>query len=114
MNPQLKAALDALHEHSNALPLLAIAFQAREAAEDGRYCECVYPQLQGADLLCGACLLNNKDQERSRVRAFAHAHDFVPGGAMDGAFCKACVRLERDPRHHGQNAKGVTSWGEEV
>ncbi len=110
----LKAAMEALYD-GNPSPVIAIAMRARFAADEGRYCECDSPEVLGLDLMCGACLLNNKDQERARVRSIAHAHEFVPDAdLMGGAFCKACVRLEDDSRHHGVDAVGRTSWGEEV
>lgn len=112
-HPKLTAALAALDNGEGAAAILAVALSARAAADEGRYCECAEPEVTGFDLLCAECLLNNKDQERARVRSFTHAHEFVPG-KLGGAFCKVCVRLETDPRHHGVNAVGRTSWGELV
>ena len=112
---RLVAALAALDNGEGAAAILAVALSARAAADEGRYCECAEPEVTGFDLMCAECLLNNRDQERARVRSFAHAHDFIPDTAhFDGAFCKVCIRIETDPRHHGVNAVGRTSWGELV
>lgn len=112
-HPGLTSALAALDNGEGAAAIFAVALSARAAADEGRYCECAEPEVAGLDLMCAECLLNNKDQERALVRSFTHAHKFVPG-KLGGAFCKVCVQLETDPRHHGVNAVGRTSWGELV
>jgi len=52
----------------DAMGALRIALGAREAAAEGRYCDCVEPNLTPPDLMCGACLLNNEQMERAAVR----------------------------------------------
>lgn len=114
-HPKLTEALLALEGDEGAGALIGIALSARIAAGGGRYCECMDPEVEGLDLMCRACLLNNRDQERAKVRSFAHAHAFDPDmDLLNGAFCKVCARSETDPRHHGVNAVGRTSWGETV
>jgi len=108
---RLVAAL-AEADSGNYMPLLGIAFAARDAQDRGRYCECATPDLEGADLLCGVCLLNNKDQERSRVDSMARAHDFADNG-KGLRMCAVCSMWDTDPRHHGVSAVGRCSWGEE-
>jgi hypothetical protein len=41
------------------------------------------------------------------------AHDFVDNG-MGLRMCKVCSMWDTDSRHHGVNAVGRCSWGEEV
>jgi hypothetical protein len=91
--------------------LAAIALRAREAVDDGRYCECDPPELSGTALMCGACLLRNKNQERAAVDRMVRAHDFVPG-ALGGLMCEVCSNNKEAPRHHGVPAVGTCSWGE--
>lgn len=92
--------------------LVGIALGVRGAMEEGRYCECTTPEVSESGLMCRACLLRNKDQERAAVDWMVRAHDFVPG-ALDGLMCKVCSNWEEAPRHHGVSAVGRTSWGEE-
>lgn len=109
-HPKLTAARAALEDGGAGVgPILALAFGARAAQDEGRYCECTDPLLVGDDLMCGACLLNNKDQERKRVAAICNAHDFVPWSKVEG-FCDICARGESDPRHHGVDATPRYSW----
>lgn len=100
-------------DNGDAGPLLGIAMRARIAAGNGDFCECNEPELTGADLMCEACLRNNRDQERRAVRRLVEHHDFVPG-KVAGFFCKICVGPQEWPRHHGVDGVGRTSWGEEV
>lgn len=93
-------------------PLLGIALHARLAAEEGRYCTCAEPSLTDTDLMCGACLLQNRDQERAAVDRLVGAHDFVPG-ALEGLMCAVCTMWREAPRHHGISEVGRCSWGEE-
>ena len=111
-HPKFTAAVAAL-DAGDPRPIMRLAFGSREDASKGLYCDCSAPLVEGLDLMCRACLMHNKDQERAKVRSFAHAHEFVPG-KMGGAFCKTCVRLADDQVHHGVNRRGVTSWGEPV
>lgn len=102
-HPKLTAARAALEEGGAGVgPIIALAFGARAAQDEGRYCECPDPILTGNDLMCGACLLNNKDQERKRCAVICNAHEFVPWEVA--GFCGTCARGEADPRHHGIDA----------
>lgn len=109
-HPDLTAALDPF----DPARLLGIALRARGAADKGRYCECAEPLTAGLDLMCGACLLNNKDQERRRVIDFVRAHDFVAGEHGSGWICERCTLFEDHERHHGVDGIGRCSWGEEL
>lgn len=111
-HPDLTAALEPFDPGA----VLRIALGARFAAQDGRYCECSSPELTGADLMCGECLLRNQDQEVRRVLAIVSAHDFVPGegSAIRAHFCAVCTMPADAPRHNGVHAVGHTSWGAEV
>jgi hypothetical protein len=111
-HPKLVAALQAATEGRYGA-VLGIAARARLAADAGRRCECPEPELTGEDLLCGACLLNNKNQERRKVTKLVQAHDFVPG-KLGGRMCSVCTMPERAERHHGVAAIGRCSWGEEI
>lgn len=115
VNPHLAKALS----DSDASTLVAIALRARAAADQGRYCECAEPELVGDDLLCGACLLNNRDQEVKAVLRLVSAHEFVPSTRFKSAefnahFCAVCTQSVDHPRHHGVHSVGRTSWGDEV
>lgn len=90
-----------------------MAMDAREGVAEGRYCECEQPSLNGDALMCGHCLLRNKDQEIARLRRSVDAHEFVPG-KLRGRMCAVCTQFEDESRHHGQPAVGRTSWGTTV
>lgn len=107
-HPDLAAALDPFDPGA----VIGIALRARAAQDDGRYCECVEPLTAGADLMCGACLLNNRNQELRHLDASCGPHAFEPG-AMDGAFCAICTHLEEKRWHHGEPRPARTSWGED-
>lgn len=93
---------------------LAIAsLCARVAADEGRYCQCAQPSVTGLDLMCGECLLQNRDQEIKRLHSIVDAHEFIPG-KLRGLMCKICTQTVQEPRHHGVPAVGRTSWGTEV
>ena len=109
-HPKLKSALEAAHD-GDYMPILGIALRSRSAADAGQYCECTDPLLTGADLMCGACLLRNKDQERAAVDRLVKAHDFVPG-KLGGLLCATCTYSASAPRHHGVDEPGRCSWGE--
>lgn len=110
-HPRLRSALD--EAHKGVGPILGIALGARAAQDEGRYCECTEPELTGSDLLCGACLLNNRGQEVLRVEAIVRAHEFEPD-PRHPFFCRTCTMGADAPRHHGVSAVGRTSWGTEV
>lgn len=115
-NPNLTKALSDFEEGSPG-DLVRIALGARMDANEGLYCDCSEPLLIGDDLLCGACLLNNRDQEVARLHLIVDAHDFTPGhsrGARLLGWCHYCSYPEPDPRHHGVGVTGETSWGTEV
>lgn len=95
------------------LDLLRRALGAREAIDEGRYCECAEPDLSGAALMCFRCDLRNRDQEIAAVHRIVDAHDFVPG-KLGGLMCAVCTNKEDIPRHHGVGEVGRTSWGTEV
>lgn len=107
-HPDLVKALAAA-KRGDVGPVLGVAARAILAQDEGRYCECADPVLAGDDLLCGACLLNNKDQERRRCAVICDAHDFVPG-PCGGLMCKVCMCSESAPRHHGVDATPRYSW----
>jgi hypothetical protein len=110
-HPKLAKAL-AASDSGEWGPVLGIAMRARSAADRGEFCECPEPLLVGADLMCGACLRNNRDQERAAVDRLVRAHDFVPG-KLGGLMCKVCTMGRSAPRHHGISEVGYCSWGEE-
>lgn len=110
MHPDLKAAIEAL-DAGHPAAIVAIGARARLAAADGRRCECAEPELVGADLLCGACLLENRDQERRGVDRLVNAHEFVPG-KLSGRMCAVCMGRVSLPRHRGTDEVGRCSWGE--
>jgi len=110
-HPKLTEAMNALDQGRGG-PIVAIAARARLAAEAGEYCECEEPDLIGADLMCGACLRNNKGQERRAVRRLVEHHVFVQG--RHEGFCDICVGPEAWSRHQGVDGIGRTSWGEDV
>lgn len=115
-HPKLVAALDQM-ESGDYGPVLAIALGARVKADDGRYCVCADPLLSGLDLMCSACLLNNRDQEKRKLLSLYGAHDFEADTASETrvamGWCK-CTYPKDDPRHHGVDIRCVTSWGEEL
>lgn len=115
-HPELTAALAAARK-GEVGAVVAIALRARSAADDGRYCRCAEPLLAGLDLMCGACLLNNGDQEVRKLLSIYGAHAFdadtsKPHRVAMG-WCK-CTYPEDDPRHHGIDRPCRTSWGEEL
>lgn len=61
--------------------------------------------------MCGACLHENKDQERCAVDRLVNAHEFVPG-KLAGRMCSVCSGWADWPRHHGVHEVGRCSWGE--
>ena len=93
-------------------PVMGIAMRARASSDRGAYCECSEPYLVGTDLMCSACLRNNRDQERAAVDRLVRAHSFDPG-ALDGLMCAVCTMPQKAPRHHGVSEVGRCSWGEE-
>lgn len=93
--------------------ILKMALDSRAAADEGRYCECIEPDLTGAGLMCPQCLLRNKDQERASVTRIVEAHDFVPHEKVE-FMCAVCSMWQDSPRHHGVPDVGRTSWGEEI
>lgn len=111
-HPDLEAAIEALVDNGDAAGVVRIALQARAAQDEGRYCECAAPVLAGADLMCGACLLNNRNQELRNLDASRGPHEFEPG-ALEGMMCAVCTCWEPDIQHHGGAAKAKTSWGED-
>ena len=109
-HPDLTAALARL-DAGQLGPIVRIGMRARFAAREGRRCECAEPELTGHDLLCGACLLENRDQERRAVDRLVGAHEFVPG-KLSGRMCAVCTGRANLPRHHGVDEVGHCSWGE--
>lgn len=109
--PRSKA--EQIIETSDLRAIIRMAMGARIAADEGRYCECAEPSLRGMDLMCGACLLNNRGQEIRRIHRSVDAHGHVPG-KLGGYMCATCTQGPNDPRHHGQPAVGRTSWGTSV
>lgn len=105
--------LTELAEAGDMVGILGAALNAWLAAKEGRYCECEHPVLVGPDLMCGQCLLQNKDQEIARVHRSVDAHEFVPG-KLRGLMCAVCTREREEPRHYGCPAIGRTSWGTDV
>lgn len=117
-HPKLTEALAAMERGDPDWPMaiLGIGLRARLAAdEDGRYCECADPLLTGLDLMCGACLFNNRDQEIRRLLSIYGAHEFELDTSSPTKiamrWCK-CTWPEDDPRHHGEDKPMRTSWGE--
>src|SRR5216684_3532919 len=110
-HPSLTRALTEA-EHGTYGPVLGIAIRARASSDRGEYCECVEPDLVGRGLMCGACLRNNRDQERAAVDRLVQAHDFVPG-KLGGLMCAVCTMGQEVPRHHGVSEVGRCSWGED-
>jgi hypothetical protein len=112
-HPDLVAALAEL-EAGRAAAIIRIGVAARRAAlEMGAYCKCAEPELTGADLLCGACLHQNRDQERRAVDRLVNAHEFVSDPAKFGGRCCAICAMGRAvARHHGVDEVGRCSWGE--
>ena len=108
-HPDFQRALDA----NDMGALIGIALRARGWADDGLFCECEEPRIEGLDLMCGACLLNNKDQERRRIVNFVRAHAFEPDDRT-GWMCKRCIQPEEHGRHHGVDGIGRCTWGEEL
>jgi hypothetical protein len=108
-HPKLVAAHAALDKRDDFRPMVALAFGAIAAQDDGRYCECSEPLLAGDDLMCGACLLNNKDQERKRCARSCNAHEFVPSPKFP-PMCAVCTMWKDSPRHHGVDATPRYSW----
>lgn len=100
-------------ERGEPKEILAMVFRARGAAEEGRWCECDEPITSGVGLLCGACLLNNQDQERLACVRIVRAHDFVPKETFL-PMCAVCTMWEDNPRHHGVHGVGRASWGESI
>lgn len=110
-HPDLKAAETPFDMRA----VLRILHRAREAAAEGRYCECAAPELTGQDLLCAGCLHHNWGQETRAVIAIVEAHDFTPReGPIMARFCARCMMTEDDPRHHGTPAVGRTTYGTEI
>jgi hypothetical protein len=85
-------------ERGDPAEILSMGLRARLAAEDGRYCECEQPILHGPDLMCGRCLLENRDQIEEATRRIREPHAFEPG-ALDGRMCSVCSGWEDDARH---------------
>jgi hypothetical protein len=67
-------------------------------AEDGRYCECAEPVLHGFDLMCGECLLENRDQIAKREARIRAPHTFEPMTDLP-YMCAVCAGWEDDQRH---------------
>jgi len=107
-HPDLTAALDPF----NPAAVIGIAARARLAQDEGRYCECPDPLTAGADLMCGSCLLNNRNQELRSLDASCGPHTFEPG-ELGGALCAICTHPEEKPWHHGQPRPARTSWGDD-
>lgn len=71
----------------------------------------------GLDLMCGACLLNNRDQEKRKLLSIYGAHDFVPStrsALRERLHWCECTWPEDDERHHGVDKPCRTSWGEQL
>ncbi len=101
----------------DAREIIQLSLNARIKADNGEWCTCAKPSLRGLDLLCGHCLLQNKDQERAKVRSMVAPHEFEPRGTrgIREFMCVVCSRWKDDPRHAGdRSAVGRTSWGEEI
>jgi hypothetical protein len=78
--------------------LIGVALNARFSAEDGRYCECAEPVLHGFDLMCGECLLENRDQIAKREARIRAPHTFEPMTDLP-YMCAVCAGWEDDQRH---------------
>lgn len=95
------------------LAALRMAMECRTTLAEGRYCECEQPSLVDDALMCGSCLLRNRDQEITRIHRSVDPHGHVPD-ELGGRMCAVCTMWPDDPRHHGQPAVGRTSWGDTV
>lgn len=113
MAPPVHPLLAAARDRSDAAALIAIALDCRAALDQGRYCECDAPNLDGG-LMCSACLLRNRTAEIAAVREICGPHDFTPRTSGSGLMCEVCTGWEDDTRHHGGAIVGRTSWGEPV
>lgn len=117
-HPDLTKAIDDFAA-GNPAAIVRIGLRATLEADKGRYCECADPLIKGKDLMCGACLLRNRDQEIAAVIHLVEAHEFEPSTKFKSAefnahFCKRCMQSVDHERHHGVSGVGRTSWGTEV
>lgn len=111
-HPDLIAALAAFDEGRPG-PLLAIAARSIRGVDQGRYCECADPLVLDTDLMCGACLLRNREAEVRAVLRIVTAHEFVPDD-RGRPLCAVCTQFEDHERHRGVHGTGRTSWGSTV
>lgn len=113
VHPKLAAALKPFEPGK----VLAIALGARAAADEGRYCECLDPEVTGYDLMCSQCLLNNQDQERRRLIHLFGPHPFELDESREAAkrmgWCW-CTHPEDYGPHRGEARPAVTTWGERI
>lgn len=105
-------------ENGDVKQILGMALGARVAADEGRYCECAKPSVHGLDLMCGACLLENREQIVKRTHHIVDAHDFEEPDPNDPHhkalvfmdWCPRCTQPRDALRHHGISATPRYPW----
>lgn len=95
MNAKLREALAELDE-GRAGALIGIAMRARGSDER---CSCVVPVLEGWDLMCRECLLENEEQRFRKKAAQLAPHAYIQHERVRMRMCAFCKAWQDDPRH---------------
>jgi hypothetical protein len=83
--------------------VLGIGLRAADEADQGNFCRCAEPLVEGMDLMCGECGLEVLAQRERRERQSREPHPWKPcrrgKAAREFGMCGVCTGWRSDPRH---------------
>lgn len=85
-------------ESGDVRAMVSMSLNARAMSEDGVFCRCPVPDLEGEALMCRVCLLENTGQRERRAARQRAPHAFLPDSRAP-FICTVCAWFEDDQRH---------------